>query len=100
MVSELVLACALIGVDFPICTVGDFQHYPVVEYADGLFYVFWIDRRYYFINERFAIFGARVAPDGQVIDPDGKEIFCDSTADCVDVAYDESNFFVVSRNRC
>ncbi|UCD19552.1 MAG: hypothetical protein JSU64_09140 [candidate division WOR-3 bacterium] len=88
------------GADFAVCTVNDFQDYPAVEFADGLFYVFWIDRRYYFIDESFAIFGARITPDGQVIDPDGKEIFCDSTADCVDVAYGVADLFVVSRNRC
>lgn len=96
----LLLAYMVIGADFPICTVGDFQDYPVVEYANGLFYVFWIDRRYYYINQKFTIFGARVDPDGQVIDPGGKEIFCDSTADCVDVAYDMINLFLVSRNGC
>jgi hypothetical protein len=96
----LLLAFVLIGADFPICAVGNSQDYPVVEFADGLFYVFWIDRRYYYINEKFAIFGARVAPDGYVIDPDGKDVFCDSTADCVDVAYDMTNLFLVSRNGC
>ncbi len=100
MAGEILFAIALINSDFPICTAYEFQDFPVVEHADSLFYVFWVDRRFYFVDESFAICAARVTPDGQVMDPDGKVVFRDSTADRIDVAYDGSNFFVVARNRC
>jgi hypothetical protein len=100
MLSSIVLVYALFGADFPICIVNDFQQYAEVEFAYDLFYVFWIDRRYYFINEKFALYGARVGMDGHVIDPNGKMVFCDSTADGLDVASDPNNLFIVSRNHC
>ncbi|UCG31169.1 MAG: hypothetical protein JSV53_04630 [candidate division WOR-3 bacterium] len=100
MLSNILFVYALLGTDFPICTVNDFQDYAEVEYVEDLFYVFWIDRRFYFVNEKFAIFGARVGMDGHVIDPNGKLVFCDSTADGLDVASDMNNLFIVSRNHC
>ncbi|MBE0433623.1 hypothetical protein IBX73_09195 [candidate division WOR-3 bacterium] len=99
-IAGLLCTGLLFGADFVICTVDDFQDYPAVEYADGQYYVFWTDRRFYSLNERFAIYGARVSQDGHVIDQNGKLIFCDSTAEAVGVAYDMSNFFVVARNHC
>jgi hypothetical protein len=100
MIGGLLCISVFLAGDFPICTADDFQDYPAVKYAEGLFYVFWSDRRFYSFNEKFAIYGARVNPDGHIIDPNGKMLFCDSAAEKVDVAYDLSNFFVVARNHC
>jgi hypothetical protein len=100
MLSDVVLVCMLFGADFPICKASDFQDYTEVEYAEDLFYVFWIDRRFYSVNEKFAIYGARIRTDGRVVDPDGKLLYCDSTADGLDVARGLNDLFVVSRNHC
>ncbi len=100
MLCDFALVCALFGADFSICKASDFQDYTEVEYAEDLFYVFWIDRRSYFTDEKFAIYGARVTLDGRVVDPDGKLLYCDSTADGLDVARGPNDLFVVSRNHC
>lgn len=90
----------LLGADFPICTAQDYQDYPVTEYANGMFYVFWIDQRFYSTKQQYAIYGARITLDGHIIDPDGKLVFCDSASGRFDVAFDGSNFLVACRNGC
>jgi hypothetical protein len=90
----------LLGADFPICTAQEYQSFPVVEYASGMFYVFWLDHRQYPLKQLYAIYGARVTPDGHVIDPDGKLVYCDSASGQFDVAFDGSNFLVTCRNGC
>lgn len=98
--TTILLIHFLLSSDFPICTAENFQDYPVVCYTGDLFYVFWIDKRFYYPNEQFAVFGARVAVDGHVIDPNGRLIYCDSTADKFDVALGGDNSLAVCRNHC
>ena len=99
-VAGLLWTALLIGSDFVICDVDEHQSYPVVDHFQGLYYVFWTDRRFYPVNEEFALYAARVDPDGHVLDPDGRLIFRDSTSEASDVAHDQNALFVVARNHC
>ncbi|HIE06324.1 MAG TPA: hypothetical protein EYP58_05935 [bacterium (Candidatus Stahlbacteria)] len=92
-----ILPIILMLADFPIAVASNYQEYPEVSYANDQFNVFWIDYRLF---PDLSIYGARVAKDGTVLDPNGKRIYSDSASYSCDVAYDGTNFLVVTRNRC
>ena len=91
------LIFVLLSADFPICTAANFNGYPTIYYADDQYYVFWVDQR---LLPNMSIFGARVAKDGTVLDPDGIEVYTDSAGYDCNVAFDGTNFLVVTRNHC
>jgi hypothetical protein len=93
----LVAVLLILGIDFPISTATASQHYPVVQFADSQFHVFWQDLRFY-PSDR-ATMAARVTDYGQVLDPEGVLMICDRTVD-VDAAYDGTNFLVVVQDSC
>ena len=83
--------------DFPISTAYLSQHYPVAEFIDNQFYVFWIDMRYYSPDR--SVFGARIMPDGTVIDPDGCLIMKDRVVKS-SVSFGGGNFLVAVQDSC
>jgi hypothetical protein len=89
----------LISADFPVSTAGDFQEYPAIYYTNNQFYVFWVDYRYR-SSGYISLFGARVSKTGTVIDTDGRLLYRDSASYNCNVAFDGTNFFVVTRNHC
>ena len=91
------LLLALVGADFPISTAPNYTGYPAVEFAEGNYCVFWVDQRQ---RPNMSIYGARVTPDGTVLDPDGVELYTDSAGYRCNVAFDGTNFLVVTRNYC
>jgi len=93
----ITLLLVLLGADFPICTAANFNGYPSIHYANDQYCVFWVDQR---LLPNMSIFGARVAKDGTLLDPNGVEIYTDSASYDCDVAYDGTNFLVVTRNHC
>jgi hypothetical protein len=93
----LIISLYLVNADFPISIAPNFTGYPAVCYANDQYYVFWIDQRQ---SPNYSIYGARVAKDGTVIDPSGRECYTDSAGYLCNVAYDGSNFLVVTRNHC
>jgi len=86
-----------INADFAISTAPNFTGYPSLCYANNQFYVFWIDQR---TLPNMSIFGARVTKQGVVADTSGIEIYTDSASYDCNVAYDGTNFLVVTRNHC
>ena len=95
MIIPLILT--LLTADFPICTEPNFTGYPAICYANDQYYTVWIDYRYYPLRSTF---GARIAKDGTILDPGGNLFFSDSSGYSVDIAYDGTNFLVVTRNYC
>lgn len=93
----LAILAVLVGGDFPISTAPSYTGYPSVCYANGQFNVFWIDQRY---TPLMSLFGARVTKDGIVLDPTGRELYTDSAGYDCNVAFDGTNFLVVTRNHC
>jgi len=93
----ITLILTLISADFPICTAANFNGYPTIHYANDQYYIFWIDQR---LLPNMSIFGARVAKDGTLLDPNGVEIYTDSASYDCNVAYDDTNFLVLTRNHC
>lgn len=87
-----------INADFPICTNSLSQYYPCALYENGLYFVFWSDRRHY--SPDYAIYGARIESDGNVLDPDGKLLFRRQPGYEPAAAYDGTNFLVVVRDSC
>lgn len=87
----------ILGNDFPISVASESQHYPVVEFADSQFYVFWEDLRFY-PSDRTTM-AARVSTDGVVLDTQGIVMMRDRTVD-VDAACDGTNFLVVVQDSC
>lgn len=87
----------IISADFPICTAVGFQQNPAVTFANDQFYVFWIDAR---VSNRMGVYGARVTKTGTVLDGGGRLLYMDSASYSCDVAYDGSNFLIVTRNHC
>ena len=95
MIIHIILV--LISADFAISTAPNFTGYPSLCYANNQFYVFWIDQR---TLPNMSIFGARVTKQGVVADTSGIEIYTDSASYDCNVAYDGTNFLVVTRNHC
>ena len=93
----LVAILLILGTDFPISNDILSQHFPVVQFANDQFYVFWQDLRFY-PSDR-ATMAARVTDYGQVLDPEGVVMICDRTVD-EDAAYDGTNFLVVVQDSC
>ncbi len=87
----------ILGSDFPVSAAPESQHYPVVQFADSQFYVFWQDLRFY-PSDRTTM-AARVSGNGTVLDPQGVIMMRDRTVD-VDAAYDGTNFLVVVQDSC
>ena len=87
----------LVGSDFPISTAPNYTGYPSVCYANDTFYVFWIDQRHLPL---LSLYGSRVTIDGTVLDPSGRALYVDSAGYSCDVAFDGTNFLVVTRNHC
>jgi hypothetical protein len=83
--------------DFPISAATESQHYPIVQFADSQFYVFWQDLRFY-PSDRTTM-AARISSDGLVLDPDGIVMMRDRTVDA-DAAYDGTNFLLVVQDSC
>ena len=94
------LLFAISGFDFAVCTAPSFQDHPVVAHLDTLYYVFWVDERFFSAKQQYAVYGARVTENGHVLDPDGRLLHCDSTASKFDAAFGISNFLTVCRNGC
>lgn len=87
----------LLSADFPISTAPNYTGYPSVCYANNQYYVFWIDQREY---PNMSIYGARVTETGFVLDPNGVELYTDSAGYRCSVAFDDTNFLVVTRDHC
>lgn len=87
----------ILGSDFPISAEVESQHFPIVQFADDQFYVFWEDMRYY-PSDRSTM-AARVSEDGQLLDPEGVLMIRARTVDVV-AAYDGTNFLVVVQDSC
>ncbi len=99
-VALLVIGLSLCSADFSICTAVNNQYYPVAQYANNQYYVFWTDYR--FLSSRdtsYALYGARITATGTVLDPNGKYIFKDSVFN-PRVAYDGTNLLAVWREGC
>lgn len=94
MVSLILL---LLSSDFPISAQIESQHRPVAIFADGMFYVFWQDLRFY-PSDR-STFAARVTPEGSVLDTNGVLMMRDRTISA-DAAYDGTNFLIVVQDSC
>ena len=92
-----VVVLLILGVDFPISNAPQSQHYPIVEFANNQFYVFWQDLRYY-PSDRSTM-AARVTHYGQILDPEGTLMIRDRTV-WADAAYDGTNFLVVVQDSC
>lgn len=90
----------LINADFPICTAYDHQFYPVVCYANDLYYVFWEDRRFVQSNALYTVYCSRVTSNGTVLDPDGKFLFGNQVHYDIDAAFDGTNFLVAFEDSC
>jgi hypothetical protein len=97
MTMMLPLLLALVGTDFPICTAPNYTGYPSLCFSEDNYYVFWVDQRQ---QPKRSIYGARVTTEGVVLDPNGVELYTDSAGYRCDVAFDGSNFLVVTRNYC
>jgi len=97
--TALLLTLAIYA-DFPICSATNHQYYPVVCYANNMYYVFWEDRRYTITDADYAVFGSRVSTDGAVIDPDGKLITLSQVHYDVNAAFDGVNFLVAYEDSC
>jgi len=93
-VVHLTLSLNLIQADFPICTTSYNQNNPTAIYANGQYYVFWIE---YDLGK---VCGARVTESGTVLDPDGKLLFISQAGYKPAVAYDGDNLLVVFRDSC
>jgi hypothetical protein len=93
----LSLLFIFINADFPISTAYLAQHYPVVEFANNQYYVFWTDLRFYSPDR--SIFGARVALDGTVLDPDGRVLIRDRTVKA-SVGFGSENILIVVQDSC
>ena len=87
----------ILSIDFPISAEVESQHFPIVQFANDQFYVFWEDLRYY-PSDRSTM-AARVSEDGQLLDPEGVLMMRDRTVDVV-AAYDGTNFLVIVQDRC
>lgn len=93
----LVAVLLILGSDFPISNAPESQHYPVVQYANDRFYVFWQDLRFY-PSDRSTM-AARITDYGQILDPEGILMIRDRTV-WADAAYDGTNFLVVVQDSC
>ena len=100
MVCALLLSLVLPSADFAICTAAEEQYSPCAMYANGQYYVFWADYRYYATDSSYAVFGARVSTNGTVIDPDGKPLYNNQAPYTLGLAYDGTNFLIVFRDSC
>lgn len=87
----------ILSIDFPISAEVESQHFPIVQFANDQFYVFWEDLRYY-PSDRSTM-AARVSEDGQLLDPEGVLMMRDRTVDVV-AAYDGTNFLVIVQDSC
>jgi hypothetical protein len=87
----------LLGSDFPISVEYESQHRPVAEFANGQFYTFWQDLRFY-PSDRSTV-SARITEEGLVLDTNGVILMRDRTIS-VDAAYDGTNFLVVVQDSC
>jgi hypothetical protein len=90
----------LAAADFPICTAESFQDHPVVKCIDNMYYVFWVDHRFYPSLTTYSVYAARVSPGGNVLDPDGKLLFCETVNSRLDVDFGISDILLVCRNGC
>lgn len=90
----------LLNADFLISADTSAQYAASAAFVNDLFYVFWLDQRFLYTDAKFSLFGCRIAKDGTVIDPNGVELYSDSVAYNCDVAFDNNNFFIVTRNHC
>jgi hypothetical protein len=93
----LTVILLILGSDFPISTAYESQHFPIVQYANNQFYVFWQDLRYY-PSDRSTV-AARIAEDGTILDPSGVVLMRDRTVRA-DAASDGTNFLVVLQDSC
>lgn len=91
---------AIISSDFMVCDADDDQFYPVVEYVDTLYYVFWEDRRFVASETLYAVSCTRVTADGSVLDQDGKVLFRNQVHYDVAAAFDGQNFLVAFEDSC
>ena len=87
----------ILGSDFPVSAEFESQHRAVVEFANGQFYTFWQDLRFY-PSDR-STFAARITEEGFVLDTNGVVLMRDRTIS-VDAAYDGTNFLVVVQDSC
>jgi hypothetical protein len=95
------MVLAIVGANFGICTEStNHQYYPSAYYANGQYYAFWADARYYGTNSTYCIYAARVTAAGAVLDPNGKLCFRDSSIAKPAVSYDGTNFLLSFRNGC
>lgn len=95
------LILALIGAEFPICSEStNHQYYPSTYYANGQYYAFWADARYYNTDNTYCLYAARITTAGTVLDPDGKMCFRDSSIAKPAISYDGTNFLASFRNGC
>lgn len=93
----LIAILFLLGSDFPISAEFESQHCPVVEFANGYFYTFWQDLRFY-PSDR-STYAARITEEGSVLDTTGVLLMRDRTQSA-DAAYDGTNFLVVVQDSC
>jgi hypothetical protein len=84
-------------VDFPVTTAVLSQHYPVVQYINDQYYVFWTDLRHYSPDR--SIYGARVTGNGLVIDPEGRPIIRDRAVKSA-AAFGAGNFLIAVQDSC
>jgi hypothetical protein len=95
------MVMVLVGAEFPICTEStNHQYYPSAFFANGQYYAFWADARYYGTNSTYCLYSARVTTAGTVLDPDGKLCFRDSCIAKPAISFDGTNFLVSFRNGC
>ena len=92
------MVLTLFNADFAVCTATGSQQTPVSIYANGQYYLFWQDERFFATQFLYALYGARITTSGTLLDPGGKMLYCDSAAGYIDVAYSGSNFLVVFRD--
>ena len=87
----------ILGSDFPISAAVESQHFPIVQFANNQFYVFWQDLRHY-PSDR-STFAARITEDGTILDPNGVVLMRDRTVRA-DAASDGTNFLIVLQDSC
>lgn len=56
---------------FPVANRPNNQARPAVAYANGIFFVVWMDGQHYPV---YSLFGARVTNEGRCLDPDGIQL--------------------------
>ena len=94
---SLILVLGIVGADFPINISVHDQSYPVITHLDSLFYIFFLDMRYYSPDRSISC--TRVSENGTVLDPQGHMILRDRAVR-VAAASDGVNFLAVIQDSC